>query len=599
MESNYWTRGASSRMTRRSMLRGAALAGAGLGAAALVGCASEEDEATPAPSGTAAPSATTAPDGTAAPTAPSNIPDNALVPSVEGAPKPGGTWVMPTTSTYGQRDMHTALASTPWHNISERAFELDEWTAELRGNAVESWEVVDDQGLELVMKVRPGLVMHDKAPWNGREFNAEDLAFNLERNAGLYAEAEGIPLTSFQRRSMVEGLASAEAVDDHTVRVTMSKPNGALFNGLAEIRTQLMPKGVVELGFDDPTLFASFGAYTCTEFRPGELEVYEKHPNYYRTGEPYFDKYERVVIGDRASILAAFVDRQTSILASPRPHEKDTALQVNKDANYYEWVNTNWDHLRWNTEVPALGDARVRKAFSLATDRADVADGYYGPGWAWSAVGHPDYPEAWSQDQVRALPGFNADTKEADRAEAAALLEAAGYPGGAGIEIVIVPQVTGAFEENALRFQDQMTAIFPDIKIEIQRPSDSTAFATRQAARDFTALSYTITVVPDIFLEWHSQYHSTGSRNYGSFVEATADDLIDRGIAALTQEDRMQIAEEFQTKFVEDWNANLIFNIQPERYLLQGNIGGFDTTAGPWGFTGYRLMNKASRWYEV
>ena len=159
--------------------------------------------------------------------------------------------------------------------------------------------------------------------------------------------------------------------------------------------------------------------------------------------------------------------------------------------------------------------------------------------------------------------------------------------------------MTGAFEENALRFQDQMTAIFPDIKIEIQRPSDSTAFATRQAARDFTALSYTITVVPDIFLEWHSQYHSTGSRNYGSFVEPTADDLIDRGIAALTLEDRMQIAEEFQTRYVEDWNANLIFNIQPERYLLQGNIGGFDTTAGPWGFTGYRLMNKAARWYEV
>ena len=179
------------------------------------------------------------------------------------------------------------------------------------------------------------------------------------------------------------------------------------------------------------------------------------------------------------------------------------------------------------------------------------------------------------------------------------MLEAAGYANGAGLNIVIVPQVTPVFEEHSLRFQDQMTALFPEISIEIQRPSDSTAFATRQAARDFTAICYTITVVPDVFLEWHGQYHSDGSRNYGSFVEADADDLINRGILALSQDERNEIAEEFQTRFVEDWNANLIFNIQPERYVVQGDIGGFDTTSGPWGFTGYRLSNKAHRWYYV
>jgi len=41
------------------------------------------------------------------------------------------------------------------------------------------------------------------------------------------------------------------------------------------------------------------------------------------------------------------------------------------------------------------------------------------------------------------------------------------------------------------------------------------------------------------------------------------------------------------------------FSLPRERYLVQGNIGGFDTTAGPWGFTGYRTCNKVARWYEV
>ncbi len=599
METNYWSR-ANRRWSRRDVIRGAGLAGVGIGAAALIGCGDDEETpstGTPAPGGgTASPSGTAGGGGNGGT---SSVPEGALVPHVDGAPTEGGTWVIPVTATAAQHDMHTALGLTVWHGISERAFELNSWTAELTGGAVESWEVADDQGLELIMNVRPGLVMHDKEPWNGREFNAEDLVFNLERNAGFYADAEGIPLTSFQRRSMVAYLQTAEAVDDSTVRVTMERPNGAIFNGLAEIRTQLMPKGIVEVGFDDPTKFASFGAFTCSEFRPGEREVYTKHPNYYRSGEPYFDTQERVVIGDRASTTAAFIDKQISVFSTPLPHERQAISAANPDASYFEWINSNWDHFRWNTEVPALGDARVRTAFSLATDRAELNDGYYGPGWAWSAVTHPDYPEGWSQEKVLSLPGFNPSTKDADRAEAAALLEAAGYPNGAGLELVVVPQISPVFEEHSLRWMDQMTEIFPDIKIEVQRPSDATAFATRQAARDFSAICYTITVVPDVFLEWHSQYHSDGSRNYGSFIEPKSDELIEKGIGALSQDERNEIAEEFQTRFIEDWNANLIINIQPERYMVQGGIGGFDTTAGPWGFTGYRLANKASRWYYV
>lgn len=600
METNYWSR-ESRRWSRREVIRGAGLAGIGIGAAALVGCSDDEETpstGTPAPGGgTATPSATAG--GGGGNGGSGNIPEGALVPRVEGAPTQGGSFITGWTATGSQHDMHTALGLTVWHGISERAFELDSWTAELKGEAVESWEVADDQGLELIMHVRPGLVMHDKEPWNGREFNAEDLAFNLERNAGLYAEAEGIPRTSFQRRSMVEGLQSAEAVDERTVRIQMARPNGALFNGMAEIRTQLMPKEIVDVGFEDPTKFASFGAYTLSDFRPGEREVYTRHPNYYQSDQAHFDQMERVVIADRASTVAAFIDGQTSAFWGPLPHERDAIKAANGDALYYEWTDSNWDHFRWNTATPALADARVRKAFALAIDRAAINDAYYGPGWSWAAVTHPDYQEGWSREKTLTVPGYNPDTKDEDRAEAARLLEAAGYADGAGIDLVLIPQIGGTFEEHALRFIDQMSGLFPDINIEIERPSDGTAFATRQAARDFDSIAYVITVVPDVFLELHSQYHTDGSRNYGSFSEPQADELISRGLQSLTIDERVEIADEFQTRFVEDWHANLILNIRPERYFLQGNIGGFDHAAGPWAFTVYRVMNDAKHWYYV
>ncbi|MEI6665350.1 MAG: hypothetical protein WCL53_04280 [Chloroflexota bacterium] len=60
--------------------------------------------------------------------------------------------------------------------------------------------------------------MQNRAPWNGRQFTAEDAAWNLERIGGLYAERTKIPLSSFQRASMVGNITKAVAVDPLTVR---------------------------------------------------------------------------------------------------------------------------------------------------------------------------------------------------------------------------------------------------------------------------------------------------------------------------------------------------------------------------------------------
>ena len=79
--------------------------------------------------------------------------------------------------------------------------------------------------------MHPKLFIHNKAPWNGRQFTAEDAAWNLERIGGLYSQKLKIPLGSFQRASMVQNITKAEAVDPLTVKVTLSKPNNAFKPG--------------------------------------------------------------------------------------------------------------------------------------------------------------------------------------------------------------------------------------------------------------------------------------------------------------------------------------------------------------------------------
>ena len=151
------------------------MAGTGLSAAALLGCGSDESEtapttAQPAPAAPAAPA-----NGVAAP-APGTIPDGVLMPRVAGAPTYGGTFNDGVAFTNAVHDMHTAGAGTVWHVLGGRGMRLGAFSGELEAEMVEEWEVVDDQGLELLMHVRPGMALHDKEPWNGRDFNAEDLA---------------------------------------------------------------------------------------------------------------------------------------------------------------------------------------------------------------------------------------------------------------------------------------------------------------------------------------------------------------------------------------------------------------------------------------
>ena len=151
--------------------------------------------------------------------------------------KRGGTFTAYRTTKFLEHDMHTALAGTVWHLIGNRAVTLEPWKGELQGELAEKWEIPGD-GTELIMKVRPGVKIHNKPPANGREWTAEDLAFNINRIAGKYDPQN---IARYQRASTLTGLNKAEAVDKTTVKITMDRPSSAFFRGLAEIRNMMMP----------------------------------------------------------------------------------------------------------------------------------------------------------------------------------------------------------------------------------------------------------------------------------------------------------------------------------------------------------------------
>jgi peptide/nickel transport system substrate-binding protein len=578
-------------LSRRNVLEGMGVGALGLAGAALLGCGGGDGGGS---TGTTAP----AKGGVAGATSGGGLPMTA--PVVQGTPRYGGIWQTAGTSTPVQFDSHTALGGIIWHRgVTERTLEPHPITGEIRPHVATSWEVADPSGLTLVFKIHPKLFLHNIAPFNGRQFTAADVAWNMERIGGLYAERLKIPLGSFQRATMVQGITKAEAVDPLTVKVTLSKPNSAFFNGLMENRVPLMPKEMDDVGFTDPLKMAGIGAYQVTEWVKDQKTAFKKNPRYaeFRAGEPYFDEFREIIVPDQAASQAAFASGQIQSISTETPDAIEFIRRTKPDANLYAWVDGNWDYFRPSLQYEPFKDLRVRKALSLAMDRKALNDGFYGPGWAYQHCISPGFAEGWKEDKVQTLAGYNPATKAADRTEAQKLVAAAGYPNGKGMDFGVLFNRTSAYVvSHTTRLQEQFKAVFPEMKME-QASVDSAAFAVPLAEGKFELVGYTNTVVPDAVLEMTSQYHSKGSRNYGRGNFPDLDAMVDKAIVELNKDARTKLMDEFQQKFQDDWMLSYILSARPVRRMIAGNIGGYDKTAGFW--NQYSSNAQVGRWFYV
>ena len=185
-----------------------------------------------------------------------------------------------------------------------------------------SFEVVDP--LTMILKLRPGIKTHNIAPLNGRVLNAKDVAFNIRRKAGLIDLKTA--QVKYARYAQFDGLTDAIAVDDVTVKLTLSKPNGAIMSALSDPRASILPIEMYDVGFKDPMKFAGTGAWIPTAYVDGTRQTWKANPDYYRSwdegGRPGIDTYEKVTLTDRGSLVAAFISGQIDNLAGVRPEEE-------------------------------------------------------------------------------------------------------------------------------------------------------------------------------------------------------------------------------------------------------------------------------------
>ena len=585
---NYWIQ---RRFSRRHTLSGAGMAFAGLAGAALVGCGSDDKGSDKKPkeaSDGKAPASGAASGGAPAlPRAP-GFPGEKFgqVPVNKKERVMGGTLRMPGSDrALGGRTMDPDVSGffAPAEYVNDRLVYPAGWTEELKFDLLQSVEWKDSTNV--VLRIRPGVKTHNRAPTNGRVVDADDVAFSINRKAGVLDPKAA---QAYPRRAYLTGLQRAEAVDPVTIRVKFTSPNASFMNAFSDIRQGIQLKELEKWDFKDMTKFPGFGPWMVTEDIDSVRATFMPHPDYYRKdeegGRPSFDKMVLQAYPDRAAALAAFITGETDHLASVAPQEDAQVTASVKGALRYRSPGATITHVNINpNKVAAFKDQRVRKAWLYARDFKAIGDPISAPGWMYSGPFHPMHDASRTSDEIKKFRGYNPDTKTADIADGVKLLEAAGYPQGKGISFKIWSSgATGRNFESGERVRDQLMKAYPAMRVTLDPAPDIATFNKKLNDGDFESLAHDFAQVPDAALNGMTYYHSAGGRNYAKIKEAWIDEAMEKILQTLDSRERKKLVSDFEERYI-DWGPPILNNaVVMTDHAFQANIGGVDLIAGTW-----------------
>ncbi len=301
---------------------------------------------------------------------------------------------------------------------------------ELVPGVATGYEVSDD-------KLTYTFTLRDDARWsNGDPVTAGDFVYAWRRAA---APATASPYQWFMDLMSIENASEivagdmepeelgVRAVDDKTFEVTLATPLPYFPQMTTHSTTFPTPQSVIEehgASWTQPENIVSNGAYTLSEYSPGERIVLERNENYWDNENTILDRVVALVINDENVALTRYLAgelERTEIPAGQFARLKeeypDEAISFPRLCNYYYTFNLS------DSGPEAFKDPNVRKALSLAVDRGIITENVKGGGW----------PEAYTFTP-EAVAGFTPPTTEmaemtqAERdAEAKRLMEEAGY----------------------------------------------------------------------------------------------------------------------------------------------------------------------------
>jgi peptide/nickel transport system substrate-binding protein len=307
------------------------------------------------------------------------------------------------------------------------------------GALAESWEYTGPD--TKVYTIRKGVRFHNKPPANGREMNAHDVVASINH---LWDTPTAYHSWGYPRAKNIE---SVTATDDWTV-VFEAKPGRLgmvqeVFDGFANI----LPTESIELYglLSDWRNSLGTGPFMLTDYVTDSSITFERNPDYWMNDPlnpgnqlPYIDIAKILIIPDMSTMLSAIRTGKIDQIGAAPPIEWEDAeslISTNPELQYRKGVTGSPQGISVMQNDPNLpfADIRVRQALSMAINRQELVDEFYGGNAAlltFPVVPIPAWVESGFFIPPEDLPDSAREVIEYNPTKARQLLTEAGYPDG-------------------------------------------------------------------------------------------------------------------------------------------------------------------------
>ncbi len=366
------------------------------------------------------------------------------------------------------------------------------------------------------------------------------------------------------------------ALDDYTLQVTLTNPYPYFLDVLAFYSfAPLNQKGVEAIGWDSyakeyNTLLTN-GAYKMTSWTHDAEIVLEKNPDYYKADSIKIDKITMVMISDAGTALNAFQTGEVDFITVNAENRK--LLEAQGVKIYQQNDGSCW-YFEFNTKLPGLNNAKVRKALTLGVDAETFVKSVVNNN---STVANSFVPPAISNGEFTKAVG--PQLTRGDYAAAKALLEEGLKEEGltvANFHPVLIADDTSAGQKYSAFFQEQFkTNLGVEIKLELMTYKNR---IVRMQNHDFSI----------VMAGWGPDYNDpmtfldlfvTGSgNNHTQYSNTEYDKLVNDARKEPDPAKRVQIMVEIEKILARDMPVGYIYN-RVKDYVLSPKLTGYVATA--------------------
>ena len=510
-EQGYWQR----KMTRRRAIQAAGFTGAGLGAAALVGCGGDSAGGADGGGGAATPTST------------------AIAPGANQQAKKGGTLTLHMGGSPRTLDPHfdtfpynTAIVNNTNNGLLQFSPDLSKITGDMATGMPEQPDATT-----FVFKIPSGIKFHDVDPVNGREFTSEDVKYSIERQmtdkAGVFQHAY----------YFLNKVTKIETPDKTTIKFTTAKPFAPFISYIASPWTPMICREVVEKDGDLTQRAVGTGPYIFKEWQKDVKFTLVKNPNYWKKdGGPYVDGITWLIATDPDTAATMFIDKKVDGIVTGNAQLK-RVQEARKDVNYQAMPSQFWRQMRMpptTKDQPypkPFDDKRVREAIVRAVNKQQVLDLVYnGDGALAKGPILPQYTNWALKDEP---VGF-------DLAKAKQLMNDAGMGAGFTGEMI---WATGSPQSDQVG--EVLKQQMKEIKVNLDlKPMETAAYYNQTYAYKYTFSHHVPLNNPDPDENLAAYFGRGGT--YFKFYNEAVWDKIDQQASEMDVEKRKAIVMEVQ-----------------------------------------------------